>query len=127
MLSELEGLFRKADADGSGTLDKLETLGLFSRIGDQYPQAETYAAKIRDEDLFEAIDADGSGELDVDEFKTLLLDVDASMRNLPPTAQARSQQPRARSASRAQAPPHGNRCAVAVLGTPPPSPHLPPA
>lgn len=92
MLSSLESLFTKADADGSGTLDQKETLALFGKVSSEFPQAETFAAKISEEDLFEKIDVDGSGELDLDEFKSLLLEVDGAMRNLPPTAQVAGQQ-----------------------------------
>merc|ERR1711988_497552 len=83
------GLFTKADADKSGTLDKAEVLSLFDKVTDRYPQAEVFKEKI-DEDWAD-FDADGSGELDKDEFKQLLLEVDASLRNLPPTAQVAGQ------------------------------------
>uniref|UniRef100_A0A7S0L5Z8 NADH:ubiquinone reductase (non-electrogenic) n=1 Tax=Coccolithus braarudii TaxID=221442 RepID=A0A7S0L5Z8_9EUKA len=91
MIDDLTGLFRQADEDGNGSLDKGELLSLFSRVSNKkYPQAEVFQSKI-DEDFAE-IDADGSGALDVDEFKALLLNVDASLRNLPPTAQVAGQQ-----------------------------------
>lgn len=90
MIQDLEVLFRKADADGNGTLDKKELLGLFSKIGGEYPQAEIFRSRI-DED-FEAYDLDGSGAVDLEEFRSLLLTVDASLRNLPPTAQVAGQQ-----------------------------------
>merc|ERR1719343_1524636 len=92
MIDDLGGLFSAADVDGNGSLDKEELLSLFSRdsIVDTYPQAAVFASKI-DED-FDEFDADGSGEIDPQEFRQLLLDVDTTMRNLPPTAQVASQQ-----------------------------------
>ena len=92
MIDDLGGLFSAADVDGNGSLDKEELLSLFSRdsIVDTYPQAAVFASKI-DED-FDEFDADGSGEIDPQEFRQLLLDVDTTMRNLPPTAQVAGQQ-----------------------------------
>ena len=89
-------MFEKADADGNGSLDKQELLGLFQKsnkldTAKYYPQAEVFAKKI-DED-FEEIDTDGNGSLDQEEFKKLLLDVDSTLRNLPPTAQVRTFSP----------------------------------
>lgn len=93
MIEDLGGLFEKADDDGNGVLDKGELLDLFSRdqIISTYPQASVFASKI-DEDFETEIDKDGSGGVDLDEFKALLLDVDSTMRNLPPTAQVAGQQ-----------------------------------
>eukprot|EP00316_Scyphosphaera_apsteinii_P000599 CAMPEP_0119323262 /NCGR_PEP_ID=MMETSP1333-20130426/60395_1 /TAXON_ID=418940 /ORGANISM="Scyphosphaera apsteinii, Strain RCC1455" /LENGTH=557 /DNA_ID=CAMNT_0007330663 /DNA_START=115 /DNA_END=1788 /DNA_ORIENTATION=- len=90
MFDDVEGLFVQADKDGGGTLDKIELLDIFDQVSSQYPQAQVFKSRI-DED-FSEIDADGSGALDIDEFKALLLDVDASLRNLPPTAQVAGQQ-----------------------------------
>jgi len=44
------------------------------------------------EEDFDEIDVDGSGAVDLDEFKALLLNVDSTLRNLPPTAQVAGQQ-----------------------------------
>lgn len=92
MIDDLGELYTAADADSSGTLDKEELLNLFSQppVVDRYPQAAVFRSKIEED--FDEIDADGSGEVDQAEFKTLLLDVDSSLRNLPPTAQVAGQQ-----------------------------------
>jgi len=90
MIDELGALFRKADEDKSGTLDQTELLTLFKSVKFRYPQAEVFQSKIAED--FDDIDADMSGELDEEEFKSLLLNVDSNMRNLPPTAQVAGQQ-----------------------------------
>eukprot|EP00751_Fragilariopsis_kerguelensis_P012459 CAMPEP_0170762628 /NCGR_PEP_ID=MMETSP0733-20121128/2878_1 /TAXON_ID=186038 /ORGANISM="Fragilariopsis kerguelensis, Strain L26-C5" /LENGTH=627 /DNA_ID=CAMNT_0011102835 /DNA_START=1 /DNA_END=1884 /DNA_ORIENTATION=- len=95
MIQDLGYLFEKADADGNGSLDKQELLGLFKKSNRQdkakyYPQAAVFAKKI-DED-FDEIDTDGNGSLDKEEFEKLLVDVDSTLRNLPPTAQVAGQQ-----------------------------------
>merc|ERR1712238_190546 len=59
-------------------------------LGYLFEKADVFAKKI-DED-FEEIDTDGNGSLDQEEFKKLLLDVDSTLRNLPPTAQVAGQQ-----------------------------------
>uniref|UniRef100_A0A7S2DLC2 NADH:ubiquinone reductase (non-electrogenic) n=1 Tax=Haptolina brevifila TaxID=156173 RepID=A0A7S2DLC2_9EUKA len=92
MQNELAQLFTKADADGSGTLDKAELLSLFGKIADKYPQAEVFENRIKEDDVFEQFDDDGSGELDMDEFRDLLAEVDSMLRSLPPTAQVAGQQ-----------------------------------
>jgi len=92
MIDDLGGLFKKADKDGNGTLDKKELLSLFGKepVLTRYPQAAVFQLKV-DED-FDEIDVDGSGAVDLDEFKALLLNVDSTLRNLPPTAQVAGQQ-----------------------------------
>lgn len=92
MIDDLGELYKAADADGDGTLDREELLNLFSKppVVDRYPQAAVFRSKIEED--FDEIDADGSGRVDLDEFKTLLLNVDSSLRNLPPTAQVAGQQ-----------------------------------
>lgn len=92
MIDDLGGLFEEADADGNGTLDKAELLALFGKVplATKYPQAVVFQSKI-DED-FDEIDVDSSGTIDRDEFKKLILDVDSTLRNLPPTAQVAGQQ-----------------------------------
>ena len=85
-------LFRKADADGGGSLDRPEVLKLFAdpKLGETYPQAAVLKFKL--DDAFDAYDADQSGELDEEEFSALLKELDADMRSLPPTAQVAGQQ-----------------------------------
>jgi len=92
MFDKLDNLFTAADNDENGTLDKEELLSLFSKpfIVDQFPQAEVFQSKV-DED-FDEWDKDASGSIDRDEFRALLLDVDSTLRNLPPTAQVAGQQ-----------------------------------
>jgi len=89
MNEDLEVLFKRADADGNGALDKKELLALFNEVGDDYPQAEVFQFKI-DED-FDTFDVDGSGTIELEEFKALLRTIDSSLRNLPPTAQVAGQ------------------------------------
>jgi len=90
MKQDLARLFKRADANGDGQLDKTEVLQLFDAIEAQYPQAAVFKSKL--EDAFDEFDADGSGELDESEFAALLQSVDSNMRNLPPTAQVAGQQ-----------------------------------
>lgn len=92
MFDRLDDLFAEADVDENGTLDKEELLSLFSKppVVDQFPQAEVFQSKV-DEDFAEW-DKDHSGSIDRDEFRSLLLDVDSTLRNLPPTAQVAGQQ-----------------------------------
>ena len=92
MIDNLGGLFKAADDDGNGVLDKEEVLALFAQeaLLSKYPQAAVFASKIEED--FDEIDTDGSGGLDLAEFKQLLLDVDSTLRNLPPTAQVAGQQ-----------------------------------
>jgi len=89
---DLVKLFRSADADGGGTLDKAELLELFSnpKLGEKYPQAAVLKFKL--DEAFESYDDDNSGELDESEFSELLKELDADMRSLPPTAQVAGQQ-----------------------------------
>lgn len=93
MISELDELFNKADLDKNGSLDKQELIALFgdAELQKKYPQALVYQEKIA-EDFETEIDKDGSGVVEFGEFKEFLLEVDASLRNLPPTAQVAGQQ-----------------------------------
>ncbi len=60
-LSKYEEIFRRYDADGSGTIEAAELGEVMKDLGQEVSPAELRK-------MIEAIDADGSGEIDFEEF-----------------------------------------------------------
>mmetsp|Transcript_36100 Transcript_36100/g.90589 ORF Transcript_36100/g.90589 Transcript_36100/m.90589 type:complete len:586 (+) Transcript_36100:49-1806(+) len=89
-LDSLEELFRQADTDGSGCLSREELVVAFDSMVRKFPHMRVHLKKVHQ--LFDRFDANRDGQLSIDEFRTLLADVDANLKSYPATAQVAVQQ-----------------------------------
>jgi NADH dehydrogenase FAD-containing subunit len=89
MMDKLAELFTAADADLDGSLSLDELRALFKVILPEYPHLQPYSHGVKK--LLEKYDVNQDGKLQLDEFQTLLTEVDRELKSVPSTAQAASQ------------------------------------
>ncbi|KAF7807257.1 external alternative NAD(P)H-ubiquinone oxidoreductase B2, mitochondrial-like [Senna tora] len=98
VMEDIAAIFKKADADNSGTLTVKEFQEVIDDICERYPQVELYLRSKQMSDIADLLkEAKGdvakeSIELNIEEVKTALSKVDSEMKFLPATAQVASQQ-----------------------------------
>lgn len=88
-------IFSKADKNNSGTLNLKDFQEVIDDICERYPQVELYLKKRQMRniaDLLKSSQAEKQGtELDIALFTSALSEVDSQMKNLPATAQVKTQ------------------------------------
>lgn len=88
-------IFKKTDADNSGTITLKEFQAVMDDIFERYPQVELFLKNKQMHgiaDLLEESKGDvekESIEINIEELKTALFNVDSQMKFLPATAQVR--------------------------------------
>ncbi|KAL5579305.1 hypothetical protein UlMin_011747 [Ulmus minor] len=98
VMEDISAIFKKADADNSGTLTVKEFQEVIDDICERYPQVELYLKSKQMgniADLLKESKGDvekASMELNIEELKSVLSQVDSKMKFLPATAQVASQQ-----------------------------------
>ncbi|CAK9144090.1 unnamed protein product [Ilex paraguariensis] len=98
VMEDILAIFKKADKDNSGTLTVKEFQEVLNDICERYPQLGLYLKNKRLHNIVDLLkDSKGdvakeSIELNIEEFKTILSEVDSQMKNLPATAQVAAQQ-----------------------------------
>ncbi|XP_012572488.1 external alternative NAD(P)H-ubiquinone oxidoreductase B2, mitochondrial-like [Cicer arietinum] len=98
VMEDIAAIFKKADADNSGTLTVKECQEVINDICERYPQVELYLKSKQMHSIADLLkeskvdDKKESIELNIEELKTALANVDSQMKFLPATAQVASQQ-----------------------------------
>ncbi|XP_058730902.1 external alternative NAD(P)H-ubiquinone oxidoreductase B2, mitochondrial-like [Vicia villosa] len=98
VMEDIVAIFKKTDADNSGTITLKEFQAVMDDIFERYPQVELFLKNKQMRgiaDLLEESKGDvekESIEINIEELKTALLNVDSQMKFLPATAQVASQQ-----------------------------------
>ncbi|XP_057416190.1 external alternative NAD(P)H-ubiquinone oxidoreductase B2, mitochondrial-like [Lotus japonicus] len=98
VMEDIAAIFKKADADNSGTLTVKELQEVLHDICERYPQVELYLKSKQMNNVADLLkESKGdvkkeSIELHIEELKTALSNVDSQMKFLPATAQVASQQ-----------------------------------
>tara|TARA_B110000977_G_scaffold191567_1_gene263871 strand:+ start:47527 stop:49248 length:1722 start_codon:yes stop_codon:yes gene_type:complete len=94
-------LFKEADLDRNGTVDKAEFIAILTKLSERYPQIKTLLPKDMTEslksnshlqDIMDRFDDDKSGALSLKEFTTAMANADARLSSHPATAQVANQQ-----------------------------------
>ncbi|CAK8577817.1 unnamed protein product [Lathyrus sativus] len=98
VMEDIVAIFKKTDADNSGTITLKEFQAVMDDIFERYPQVELFLKNKQMRgiaDLLEESKGDvekESIEINIEELKTALFNVDSQMKFLPATAQVASQQ-----------------------------------
>ncbi|MBA0870706.1 hypothetical protein Goshw_016292 [Gossypium schwendimanii] len=98
VMEDITEIFKKADADNSGTLTLKEFQDISNDICERYPQMQLYLKSKPVRNIFDRPSqvkgkaSKESIELSIEEFKSALSEVDTQLKNLPATAQVANQQ-----------------------------------
>ena len=95
LLDRADELFRQADVDKNGTVDKDELMSILKVLEKSYPQIKTLTKGDADgmlHDILSKFDEDGNGSLDRKEFKRAMAEADSRLASHPATAQVANQQ-----------------------------------
>lgn len=88
---DISAIFSKADKNGTGKLKADDFKEVINDISERYPQVAIHLKKKQLKNFLQLLkDAQGGDEMDIEKFKLALSEVDAQMKNLPATAQVRS-------------------------------------
>ena len=94
-MDRADELFRQADVDKNGTVDKDELMTILKVLEKSYPQIKTLTKGDADgmlHDILSKFDEDGNGSLDRKEFKRAMAEADSRLASHPATAQVANQQ-----------------------------------
>ncbi|KAI9137436.1 hypothetical protein BKA69DRAFT_1128184 [Paraphysoderma sedebokerense] len=90
LVERLMVLFSEADIDRDGRISYDEFVKMAESIKQKYPRTGTMLKKAKH--VFEKYDIDKSQTLELEEFKTMLVDIEKTLKTFPATAQVASQQ-----------------------------------
>jgi NADH:ubiquinone reductase (non-electrogenic) len=95
LLDKADELFKRADVDKNGTVDKDEFVNILGTLEESYPQIATLTKGAADgmlHDILSKFDEDGDGSLDRREFRRAMAEADSRLASHPATAQVANQQ-----------------------------------
>ena len=95
LLDKADELFKRADVDKNGAVDKGEFVNILKTLEESYPQIATLTKGAADgmlHDILSKFDDDGDGSLDRREFRRAMAEADSRLASHPATAQVANQQ-----------------------------------
>ena len=95
LLDKADELFKRADVDKNGAVDKDEFVNILGTLEESYPQIATLTKGAADgmlHDILSKFDEDGDGSLDRREFRRAMAEADSRLASHPATAQVANQQ-----------------------------------
>lgn len=95
LFDRAEALFKEADVDKSGTVDRAELVAILDKLSATHPQVRALVSGGGDsrlQDIMDKFDDDKSGALDRREFAKAMAEADSRLSSHPATAQVANQQ-----------------------------------